>query len=109
VKGTFFVPDYQRGYRWGEDAIRRLLVLGGEFTDQRVQHCGGTSRAKEAVARRRISFSWLRQLLLRRRSSRICTDWSFCPPPRSPLVGAASRSSRSATISRRCRQDSKIP
>lgn len=25
VKGTFFVPDYQRGYRWGEDEVRRLL------------------------------------------------------------------------------------
>ena len=25
VEGTFFVPDYQRGYRWGEDEVRRLL------------------------------------------------------------------------------------
>jgi hypothetical protein len=25
LEGTFFVPDYQRGYRWGEDEVRRLL------------------------------------------------------------------------------------
>lgn len=25
VKGTFFVPSYQRGYRWGEDEVLRLL------------------------------------------------------------------------------------
>ena len=25
LQGTFFVPDYQRGYRWGEEEVRRLL------------------------------------------------------------------------------------
>lgn len=25
LEGTFFVRDYQRGYRWGEDEVRRLL------------------------------------------------------------------------------------
>lgn len=25
VSGEFFVPDYQRGYRWGPDEVRRLL------------------------------------------------------------------------------------
>ena len=25
IKGTFYVPSYQRGYRWGEDEVRRLL------------------------------------------------------------------------------------
>ena len=25
VEGTFFVRDYQRGYRWGVDEVRRLL------------------------------------------------------------------------------------
>ena len=25
VEGKFFVPDYQRGYRWGSDEVRRLL------------------------------------------------------------------------------------
>ena len=25
IKGTFFVPSYQRGYRWGEDEVLRLL------------------------------------------------------------------------------------
>ncbi len=25
LEGTYFVPDYQRGYRWGEDEVRRLL------------------------------------------------------------------------------------
>lgn len=25
LEGIFFVPDYQRGYRWGEDEVRRLL------------------------------------------------------------------------------------
>ena len=25
LEGTFFVPDYQRGYRWGEDEVRRIL------------------------------------------------------------------------------------
>jgi len=25
LEGTFSVPDYQRGYRWGEDEVRRLL------------------------------------------------------------------------------------
>ena len=25
LEGAFFVPDYQRGYRWGEDEVRRLL------------------------------------------------------------------------------------
>ena len=25
IKGKFFVPSYQRGYRWGEDEVLRLL------------------------------------------------------------------------------------
>lgn len=25
IEGTFFVPSYQRGYRWGEDEVLRLL------------------------------------------------------------------------------------
>lgn len=25
LEGAFFVPDYQRGYRWGDDEVRRLL------------------------------------------------------------------------------------
>jgi hypothetical protein len=25
IKGEFFVPSYQRGYRWGEDEVTRLL------------------------------------------------------------------------------------
>lgn len=36
ITGNFFVPAYQRGYRWGEDEVRRLLddidgsLAGGE-------------------------------------------------------------------------------
>ena len=25
IKGTFYIPDYQRGYRWGKDEVQRLL------------------------------------------------------------------------------------
>ena len=25
IEGTFYVPSYQRGYRWGEDEVLRLL------------------------------------------------------------------------------------
>ena len=25
IEGKFFVPDYQRGYRWGEDVVKQLL------------------------------------------------------------------------------------
>ena len=25
IKGQFYVPSYQRGYRWGEDEVTRLL------------------------------------------------------------------------------------
>ena len=25
VKGSFYVPSYQRGYRWGRDEVIRLL------------------------------------------------------------------------------------
>ena len=25
IKGTFYVPSYQRGYRWGTDEVLRLL------------------------------------------------------------------------------------
>ena len=25
ITGTFFVPSYQRGYRWGKDEVTRLL------------------------------------------------------------------------------------
>lgn len=25
IKGNFLVPSYQRGYRWGEDEVTRLL------------------------------------------------------------------------------------
>lgn len=25
IKGEFFIPSYQRGYRWGKDEVRRLL------------------------------------------------------------------------------------
>ena len=26
IKGEFVVPSYQRGYRWGEDEVIRLLA-----------------------------------------------------------------------------------
>ena len=26
IEGTFNVPSYQRGYRWGEEEVRRLLT-----------------------------------------------------------------------------------
>src|SRR5687768_7131652 len=83
-------------------------LLGGELTDQRVDHFGSTSRAKYAVARRRISFS-CSSSLLRRRSSRSSADSPFSPLPRSPAAGGARPSSRSAIFSQRCRQDSEIP
>lgn len=25
IEGLFFIPSYQRGYRWGEDEVLRLL------------------------------------------------------------------------------------
>ena len=25
LRGLFFLPDYQRGYRWGKDEIERML------------------------------------------------------------------------------------
>ncbi len=25
IEGKFFVPNYQRGYRWGTDEVTRLL------------------------------------------------------------------------------------
>ena len=35
---NFFIPDYQRGYRWGETQIRQLLEdLYGFFYDKRSQ------------------------------------------------------------------------
>jgi hypothetical protein len=34
IEGTFFVPSYQRGYRWGEVEVRRLLEDIAESFDQ---------------------------------------------------------------------------
>ncbi|MCI5500899.1 MAG: hypothetical protein MR409_03090 [Lachnospiraceae bacterium] len=27
ITGTFFVPSYQGGYRWGKEEVERLLLL----------------------------------------------------------------------------------
>src|SRR3954451_7165667 len=102
VEGLLGEAEHPAGHRDGD-------VLGGELLDQRVDHFGRTSRAKYAVARRRISFS-CSSSLFRRRSSRSSADSSFAPPPpRSPLAGRVRPSSRSAIFSQRCRQDSEIP
>ena len=37
IEGKFFVPDYQRGYRWGEDVVKQLLddiKKNGEIENQ---------------------------------------------------------------------------
>lgn len=34
IEGTFFVPSYQRGYRWGQVEVRRLLDDIAESLDQ---------------------------------------------------------------------------
>ena len=37
IKGTFFVPSYQRGYRWGRDEVRRLL--DDVYTNGKKNYC----------------------------------------------------------------------
>ncbi len=37
ISGTFFVPSYQRGYRWGEDEVLRLL--NDIYTNGRNPYC----------------------------------------------------------------------
>jgi len=37
ITGTFFVPSYQRGYRWGEDEVVRLL--NDVYTNGRNPYC----------------------------------------------------------------------
>ena len=41
VAGKFFVPAYQRGYRWGESEVRRLLddVYNLSKYDERRSYC----------------------------------------------------------------------
>ena len=37
IEGKFFVPDYQRGYRWGEDVVKQLvddIKKNGEINNQ---------------------------------------------------------------------------
>lgn len=37
IKGTFYVPSYQRGYRWGEDEVLRLL--NDVYTNGKKNYC----------------------------------------------------------------------
>ena len=37
IEGTFFVPSYQRGYRWGKDEVERLL--DDIYTNGRKSYC----------------------------------------------------------------------
>lgn len=37
IKGTFFVPSYQRGYRWGQDEVLRLL--NDVYTNGKKNYC----------------------------------------------------------------------
>lgn len=37
IKGTFFVPSYQRGYRWGRDEVLRLL--NDVYTNGKKNYC----------------------------------------------------------------------
>lgn len=37
IKGAFYVPSYQRGYRWGEDEVNRLL--DDVFQDGQKNYC----------------------------------------------------------------------
>src|SRR6185312_11178115 len=76
-------------------------TVSGQVKDQRVAHFGAISRAKNAAARRRISFS-VSSVLFRLRSSRNSADSLLVTPGRTP-------SSTSASLSQRCRQDSEIP
>jgi len=74
---------------------------GGKVEDQRVSHFGLISRAKNAAAQRRTSFS-CSSSLFRRRRSRSSADSDAVTPGLVP-------SSISASFSQRCRQDSEIP
>lgn len=42
ISGDFFVPSYQRGYRWGKDEVTRLLediYQNGEASDGKSSYC----------------------------------------------------------------------
>ena len=38
IKGIFYVPSYQRGYRWGEEEVRRLLTDIHDIFDEETQN-----------------------------------------------------------------------
>lgn len=82
------------GHRDGEP-------VRGQVEDQREPHFEGSSRAKNAAARRRISFSYS-SCLVRLRSSRSSANSSRVRPGLLP-------SSMSACLSQLCRQVSEIP
>ena len=41
IKGIFVVPDYQRGYRWGEQQVKTLLsdIWGAAIANKVVDYC----------------------------------------------------------------------
>src|SRR4051794_39338806 len=94
VVGLLAEPQHPAGHHDGNP-------VRGQVVDQRVRHFGEISWAKEAAARRRISFS-CSSSLLRLRNSRSSADSLLVGPGRAP-------SSVSASLSQRCRQPSEIP
>ncbi len=51
ITGDFFVPAYQRGYRWGEQEVRQLL-------DDIRESNGATYYLQPVVVKRRDDGSW---------------------------------------------------
>ena len=51
IAGDFYVPSYQRGYRWGEQEVRQLL-------DDLQESCGATYYLQPVVVKGRDDGSW---------------------------------------------------
>ena len=82
LEGTFFVPDYQRGYRWGEDEVRRLL--------DDIKEAGGRELLPPAGRReadaKTVVGSWSTASSASRRCTSSCvTSSSYLPTAGAPL------------------------
>ena len=61
IAGTFNVPSYQRGYRWGEEEVTRLLSDIHDIFDEESQTAGNYCLQPIVVRRSGDQFVYLQE------------------------------------------------
>ncbi len=86
IEGTFFIPSYQRGYRWTADEVTKLLDDIWESSGQRyslqpivVQKCKGANHWELIDGQQRLTTLWLLLRFMNKGEPRYALEYETRP------------------------------